>query len=130
MIGAPSLLPFGTVPHSPGRCASRGLLGRKVRGPLRLRYCGRGSRRVCRRVLLAGLRAADAAVTGAQATSDLEAWKVPAACDPRPSGELLPKDCDQIEFQALGAVSTPPIPWQDRPTFQQVVEVGAPVPGG
>lgn len=108
----------------------RRLLGRKVRGPLRLRYCGRGKRPACRRALLAGLRAADVATTEAQATSDLEAWKVPATCTKRPSGESLPKDCDQIEFQGLGGVSTPPIPWQDRPTFQQVVEVGAPVPGG
>ena len=31
--------------------------------------------------------------------------------------------CDQIEFITAGAVETPPIPWQDRPTFQQVVEI-------
>ena len=31
--------------------------------------------------------------------------------------------CDQIEFITAGAVATPPIPWQDRPTFQQVVEL-------
>ena len=28
---------------------------------------------------------------------------------------------DQIEFMTGGAVDTPPIPWQDRPTFQQAV---------
>ena len=31
--------------------------------------------------------------------------------------------CDQISFITAGAVETPPIPWQDRPTFQQVVEL-------
>ena len=31
--------------------------------------------------------------------------------------------CDQISFITAGAVETPPIPWQDRPTFQQVVEI-------
>ena len=31
--------------------------------------------------------------------------------------------CDQISFITAGAVDTPPIPWQDRPTFQQVVEI-------
>jgi acyl-homoserine lactone acylase PvdQ len=108
----------------------RRVLGRRVRGRLRLRYCGSGSRRRCRQVLLATLRGADAAVTAAQGTADLGAWKVPATCEPRPTGELVPKLCDQIEFQVLGAVETPPIPWQDRPTFQQVVEVGAPVPSG
>jgi hypothetical protein len=33
--------------------------------------------------------------------------------------------CDQIEFTVAGATETPPIPWQDRPTFQQVVELPA-----
>jgi hypothetical protein len=31
--------------------------------------------------------------------------------------------CDQISYVTAGAVDTPPIPWQDRPTFQQVVEI-------
>ena len=37
------------------------------------------------------------------------------------SGE--PPGTDQIEFITAGAVDTPPIPWQDRPTFQQAVEI-------
>ena len=108
----------------------RRMLGRKVRGRFKLRYCGRGSRARCRRVILTSLRTAAAEVTDVQGSPELREWKVPATCEPRPSGELVPKDCDQIEFQVLGGVATPPIPWQDRPTFQQVVEVGAPVPGG
>ena len=106
----------------------RTLLGRPVKGRFALRYCGRGRRAACRATLLDSLRAADAAVTESQGTPDMDAWSVAATCPPRPAGERIPKECDQIEFRALGAVGTDPIPWQDRPTFQQVVEVGAPVP--
>ena len=31
--------------------------------------------------------------------------------------------CDEIVFTTAGAVGMPDIPWQDRPTFQQIVEV-------
>ena len=31
--------------------------------------------------------------------------------------------CDEISFMTAGAVGMPDIPWQDRPTFQQIVEV-------
>ena len=44
------------------------------------------------------------------------------ACRP-PAPEVTPPRCDQITFTATGAISTPPIPWQDRGTFQQAVEV-------
>ena len=44
---------------------------------------------------------------------------MPATCE---EGEE-PQECDQIEFTTAGAVATPPIPWQDRPTFQQIVAV-------
>jgi hypothetical protein len=30
---------------------------------------------------------------------------------------------DSIYFRPLGAITQPLIPWQNRPTFQQVVEV-------
>jgi hypothetical protein len=30
---------------------------------------------------------------------------------------------DAIYFRPLGAITQPLIPWQNRPTFQQVVEV-------
>jgi acyl-homoserine lactone acylase PvdQ len=103
----------------------RSVLGRKVRGPLSRRYCGRGRLAACRAVLERSLLEAFEAVAKAQGTEDPGAWKVVSTCPPRPSDRQLPKACDQIEFQALGGVTMPPIPWQDRPTFQQVVEVGA-----
>jgi hypothetical protein len=30
---------------------------------------------------------------------------------------------DEIEFALFGALSDPPMPWINRPTFQQVIEV-------
>jgi hypothetical protein len=44
---------------------------------------------------------------------------VPATCPERPG----PDACDQVFFTATGAVETAPVPWQNRPTFQQVVEL-------
>ena len=48
----------------------------------------------------------------------LEQIRVPATCQ-----ENTPPSCDQITFTATGGIETPPIPWQDRGTFQQAVEV-------
>jgi hypothetical protein len=93
----------------------RRLLGRRVRHPLSRRYCGRGKLRACRRVLVSTLAAAAA---------DVQAKYGPlGGVQIRASGCEQAPTCDQIEFIAAGAVETPPIPWQDRPTFQQVVEI-------
>jgi hypothetical protein len=29
--------------------------------------------------------------------------------------------CDEIVFTPTGAIGIPPVPWQNRPTYQQVV---------
>jgi acyl-homoserine lactone acylase PvdQ len=103
--------------------------GRRGRGPLgsfsRV-YCGGrrvrgGSRRGCRAVLLSTLMAAADHVAGAQGSSDPSSWHVPTTCPVPASG---PAPCDEIVFSPLGAVGTTPIPWQNRPTFQQLVEIG------
>jgi hypothetical protein len=96
----------------------RTILGRRVRGKLSRRYCGNGSRRLCRRILERTLKEAAADVRG-RLGADMSTWKVPATC----KEAAKPQACDQIEFTTAGAVATPPIPWQDRPTFQQAVEV-------
>jgi hypothetical protein len=31
---------------------------------------------------------------------------------------------DAVEHRALGLITQPPIPWINRPTFQQAVEIG------
>jgi hypothetical protein len=94
----------------------RRLLGRHVRRPLSRRYCGGGKLRRCRRVLTRALAAAADDVRREYGTS-LGGVRIHATgCEKEPI-------CDQISFITGGAVDTPPIPWQDRPTFQQVVEV-------
>ena len=50
----------------------------------------------------------------------LAAAAVPSTCP-----VTVPKGCDQLEFIAAGAVELPPTPWQDRGSYQQMVEVGA-----
>ena len=99
----------------------RDALGYRGKGRLSRVYCGSGSRARCRKVLISSLQAAAADVAKAQGSSDISAWKVPATCPIPSSG---PATCDQIVFTPTGAVETPPIPWQNRPTYQQVVELG------
>jgi hypothetical protein len=33
---------------------------------------------------------------------------------------------EEIRYSAVGVISLPPMDWQNRPTFQQVVEVARP----
>jgi hypothetical protein len=98
-------------------------LGVPSRGRFSRIYCGNGSRARCRTMLLRTLTAAAAAVAKAQANADPAAWRVPATC-PIPAGG--PPPCDEIVFTATGAVDTPPVPWQNRPTYQQIVELAGP----
>jgi acyl-homoserine lactone acylase PvdQ len=118
---------FGSAPPDDGSAFGSGwwsevhtdlrrLVGAPVRDPLSRRYCGRGRRRACRRILLSALTQAVANAKeryGAQSLGDLE---MQAVCD----DDAL---CDEIVFATAGAVGMPDIHWQDRPTFQQIVEV-------
>ena len=45
-------------------------------------------------------------------------WKLAATCEKKD-----PPACDQNVPTALGAVDTPPFPWQNRGTYHQVVEM-------
>jgi acyl-homoserine lactone acylase PvdQ len=98
----------------------RNLLGRKVRGRYSRIYCGGPSRKRartrCKAILLSTLADAIADVKKKQGSDDPAAWKVPATCKE-------PVECDQNVPSALGAVDTPPFPWQNRGTFHQVVEL-------
>jgi acyl-homoserine lactone acylase PvdQ len=102
----------------------RSLLGQRVRGPLSRRYCGRGNLRRCRVLLVETLRDAAIDVRRKYGVADVADVKAPATC----AKAKKPQECDQIEFTTAGAVATAPIPWQDRPTFQQVVAVEGPRP--
>jgi hypothetical protein len=92
----------------------RTLLGRKVRGRYSRVYCGGGKLRRCRFALIASLKSA------------LKVDSKKLYADPVCTAAGQPSDqaCfDAIYFRPLGAITQPLIPWQNRPTFQQVVEV-------
>ena len=89
----------------------RRALGRRVRFWPRRAYCGRGSLRRCRADLGASLRRALPADPARLYRGD--------GCD---AGDQV---CwDEIRFQTAGAITLPPLPWVNRPTYQQAVEVG------
>ncbi|MEA2439598.1 MAG: hypothetical protein QOH76_1022 [Thermoleophilaceae bacterium] len=92
----------------------RTLLGRRVRGAYSRVYCGRGSLPRCRAALRSSLRAALRA-DPAKLYEDAVCAKAGLSGD---------QTCfDSLYFRPLGAITQPLIPWQNRPTFQQVVEV-------
>jgi acyl-homoserine lactone acylase PvdQ len=92
----------------------RTLLGRKVRGRYSRIYCGRGNLRSCRYALIASLKDA--------LNADPKKMYDDPVCTA--AGRAGDQACyDAIYFRPLGAITQPLIPWQNRPTFQQVVEV-------
>jgi hypothetical protein len=92
----------------------RTLLKQPVRGRYSRVYCGRGSLARCRAALRGSLSAA-LKVDPAKLYADDVCAKAGRAGDQMCS--------DAIYFRPLGAITQPLIPWQNRPTFQQVVEV-------
>jgi hypothetical protein len=92
----------------------RALLGRRVRGRWSRVYCGNGSLRRCRRALVRSLKEA-------VAVDPAELYADPVCADEGRDGEQA---CfDTIWHRPLGGITQPLIPWQNRPTFQQVVEI-------
>ena len=87
----------------------RSVLGRPVEGGFSRRYCGGGAGlAACRDALLASLDAAVAALE-ARDGADPAAWNAD-------------EEADQIRYAALGVQGQDPMQWQNRPTFQQVLE--------
>jgi acyl-homoserine lactone acylase PvdQ len=88
----------------------RAVLGEEVRGPLAREYCGGGDLGACRDALLSTLKEA----------ADRTAAQV------YPGDELCPAGdqwcADAINHRALGGIKHGRISWQNRPTYQQVVE--------
>jgi len=92
----------------------RRVLGLKVRAPYAKRYCGGGKRSRCATALRGALAEA-LDVDPATLYRD-------AAC--AAAGQAGDQACfDKIAFRALGAITQPMIGWQNRPTYQQAVEV-------
>ena len=85
----------------------RAALGRRVRGWSRV-YCGKGKLSACRKAMRASLAAAIAEL-------EEEFGADPAAWDPT-------EEDDYIIFTPVGVQGQDPMQWQNRPTFQQVLE--------
>jgi hypothetical protein len=101
----------------------RAVLGRRVRGRYSRVYCGGGKRSRCRKALAASLKAA--LPIAADASSKL--YSGDPVC--KPAGQDGSQACwDSIYFRPLGAITQPTIPWQNRPTYQQAVEIPRAVP--
>jgi len=93
----------------------RTLLKRRVRGRWSRVYCGRGSLRRCRAALSASL-------AEALAVDPASVYAGDRVCEE--AGRGGEQACyDAIWHRPLGGITQPLIPWQNRPTFQQVVEI-------
>jgi acyl-homoserine lactone acylase PvdQ len=84
---------------------------RKVRGPWSRIYCGRGSLTKCRAAILASLSAALAVKP--------EELYGKGDCASDPDAECY----DKNRWVEAAAVTVPPMPFQNRPTFQQAIEI-------
>jgi acyl-homoserine lactone acylase PvdQ len=92
------------------------------------RWCTSGPAS-CRAAINRALSATFRALTRVNATSTVSAWTKSSAlaADEKASGnsaETMPQ-FDAIHFAALGVETVPNIDWQNRPTFQQVVQFPA-----
>ncbi|WP_079123517.1 penicillin acylase family protein [Streptomyces abyssalis] len=91
----------------------RNVQGEDVASPLDRPYCGSGSLAKCRKMLLTTL-------AGAVATPAEETYPGDDECEP---GDQV--CADSIVHRAMGGITVPRIAWQNRPTYQQVVEFPA-----
>jgi acyl-homoserine lactone acylase PvdQ len=91
----------------------RGVLGEPVAGPLARPYCGGGDPAACRTALLASLQ---------QALAQTQAQVYPGDAD-CPAGDQW--CADSIIQRPLGGVTDAKSTWQNRPTYQQVVQFPA-----
>jgi hypothetical protein len=93
----------------------RRVLGDRQRGPYAVAFCGKGRRAACRQALATSLRAALDVPASALYGGDEQCAN---------AGRDGDQACfDSIAFRALGGITQPLIPWQNRPTYQQAVEV-------
>jgi acyl-homoserine lactone acylase PvdQ len=91
----------------------RQVLGRPVAGRFSRTYCGGGVLAACRQALWLALSQAASALQVEFGSADPAAWT------------RRPAD-DQTTFSAVGLATVPPMSWVNRPTFQQVVQIGSP----
>ncbi len=95
----------------------RQVLGLPLAQPFSRTYCGAGDPTVCRAILWQSLSDAAKALEKEFSSPNVADWK----------RQIADED---VRHQAVGVTEVPPIHWINRPTFQQVVQVGVPVPAG
>ncbi|MGW3024071.1 penicillin acylase family protein [Streptomyces sp. NPDC001221] len=88
----------------------RTVLGEQVQGPLARTYCGGGSLSACRDILIGSLKQA----------AGMTASQVYPGDDQCSAGDQW--CADSIVQRTLGGIKHGKISWQNRPTYQQVVE--------
>jgi len=103
----------------------RSVLGDPVDSPYSREYCGGGELKKCAEALQGSLKEALA--------NDDDATLYPGFPNPACNSQVSPQPSaqwcrDSIRATTLGGISQPPIHWQNRPTFQQVVEAQNDVP--
>jgi hypothetical protein len=89
----------------------RRVLHRKVKQKYAVAFCGRGRLAGCRRALASALRAALGESAAQTYPADDHCKAGDQAC------------LDMVSFRPLGGVTQPLIPWINRPTYQQAVEI-------
>lgn len=91
------------------------VLGQRVQQPYARTFCGKGSLSACRTALRQSLRAALAVPASQLYSGDATCQRA------RQDGD---QTCfDKVSFRALGGITQPLIPWINRPTYQQTVEI-------
>jgi hypothetical protein len=89
----------------------RTIAGKRVKGEYSREYCGKGKLSACRAALE---RSLDRAIRQA---------RNPNALYDEPGCDGSVECWDAIVFRPTGGVTQPTIPWQNRPTFQQAIEI-------
>lgn len=85
--------------------------------------CGAGG---CAKSIEAALQATYDQLRAVNGSADVSSWTEDTAA--HAAGVGMPAN-DDIQFQAIGIVGQPAIDWQNRPTYQQVVQFPAHQPG-
>jgi hypothetical protein len=96
----------------------RSVLGQPVDDPYSRQYCGAGNAKKCGNALADSLEKA----LKHDSSAELYPGHPTSSCSAL-STTPSPQWCfDSIRATSIGAISQPPIDWQNRPTFQQVTE--------
>jgi len=96
----------------------RALLGLPEQGAFHRVYCGGGSLAACRSMLETTLR------QGISAAANRNQLYADSTCSSM--GRSGDQECfDGIVFRPVGAISQPLVPWVNRPTYQQAIDIVA-----